>query len=204
MKQYHLALLGLALALLGASCSSTDRAAAPPAEPGRTGVVSIRGKPATLEGTTPPIGAPAPDFTAVAIDMTEKRLSDYRGKTVILSTVPSIDTAVCDRETRTFNERAASLDSDVVILTVSMDLPFAQKRWCGAEGIDRVVMLSDSKNREAGKRYGVLIRENGLLARAVFVIDAQGVVRYEEVVADVSSEPDYDAAIAAARNAGGR
>jgi thiol peroxidase len=120
---------------------------------------------------------------------------------VILSTVPSLDTPVCDKETRQFNERASALGEGAVVLTVSMDLPFAQKRWCGAAGVDRVVTLSDSKLREVGSRYGLRIRENGLLARAVTVIDAKGIVRYQQIVPDVTLEPDYDAAIAAAKAA---
>jgi thiol peroxidase len=133
--------------------------------------------------------------------MGEKRLSDWRGKVVILSTVPSLETAVCDRETREFNERASALGDGCVVLTVSMDLPFAQKRWCGAAGVERVITLSDSKRREVGDRYGVRIRENGLLARTVTVIDAGGVVRYQEIVPEVASEPNYDAAIEAAKSA---
>jgi thiol peroxidase len=161
----------------------------------------MRGKPVTLEGRPVVIGQPAPDFTAVANDMSEKKLSDWRGKTIILSTVPSLDTAVCDKETRTFNQRASDLGANTVVLTVSMDLPFAQKRWCGNAGIDRVVTLSDSKRREVGEKYGLRMAETGLLARAVTVIDPQGVVRYQQVVPEVASEPDYDAAINAAKAA---
>ena len=167
-------------------------------------MVTMKGKPLTLEGWGGvKVGEAAPPFTAVANDMSEKSLGDWKGKVVILSTVPSLDTAVCDKETRQFNERASSLGDRVVVLTVSMDLPFAQKRWCGAAGVDRVITLSDSKRREVGQHYGLRIRENGLLARAVTVIDAGGVVRYQQIVPDVTSEPDYDAAIAAAKGAGG-
>ncbi|HZW07680.1 MAG TPA: thiol peroxidase, partial [Phycisphaerales bacterium] len=133
--------------------------------------------------------------------MTDKRLSDYRGSTVILSTVPSLETAVCDKETRTFNQRAAELSDRVVILTVSMDLPMTQKKWCGAAGIDRVLTLSDYKDRQVGERYGLRIRESGLLARAVIVIDPAGIVHYQQIVPELATEPDYDAAIAAARAA---
>lgn len=171
----------------------------------RHGLVTMRGQPLTLEGTTAGavVGAPAPEFTAVANDMSEKRLSDFRGKTVILSTVPSLETAVCDAETRVFNERASSLSDQIVVLTVSMDLPFTQKKWCGAAGIDRVVTLSDSKLRQVGDRYALRIRENGLLARAVTVIGPDGMVRYQEIVSEVTKEPDYDQAIAAAQVAAG-
>lgn len=186
-----------------ASCMTSRPPSHGPVEIFRPNAVTMKGKPLTLEGTgRATVGMVAPDFTAVANDMGEKRLVDWRGKVVILSTVPSLDTAVCDRETRQFNERASGLGDGVVILTVSMDLPFAQKRWCGAAGVDRVVTLSDSKRREVGDRYGLRIRENGLLARTVTVIDASGVVRYQEIVADVTSEPNYDAAIDAAKAAG--
>lgn len=167
----------------------------------RTGVISRGGKPLTLEGSPARVGERAPEFTAVANDMADKKLSDWAGKVVILSTVPSLDTPVCDKETRQFNERASGLGDGAVVLTVSMDLPFAQKRWCGAAGVDRVVTLSDSKLREVGSRYGLRIRENGLLARAVTVIDAKGVIRYQQIVPDIAQEPDYDAAIAAAKAA---
>ena len=170
----------------------------------RTGLVTMKGNPVTLTGSPVAVGQEAPDFTAVGTDMKPRRLSDERGKVVILSAVPSIDTPVCDTETRTFNEKAASLGDDIVILTVSMDLPFAQKRWCGAHGIDRVVTISDFKDREFGSRYGLKIAENGLLARAVLVIDRDGVIQYEQIVPEVAEEPDYDAAIAAARAALGR
>ncbi len=165
----------------------------------RTELVALKGKPLTLEGKGVETGDPAPDFTAVANDMTDKRLSDYRGKTVILSTVPSLETAVCDKETRTFNERASALGANVVVITVSMDLPMTQKKWCGAAGIDRVVTLSDYKQRDVGRMYGLRIKESGLLARAVTVIGPDGVIRYQQIVPELTTEPDYDAAIAAAK-----
>ncbi len=185
-----------------ASCVTVNQTPNGPVEILRPNAVTMKGKPMTLEGTgRAVVGRPAPDFAAVANDMGEKRLSDWRGKVVILSTVPSLETAVCDRETREFNERASALGDGCVVLTVSMDLPFAQKRWCGAAGVERVITLSDSKRREVGDRYGVRIRENGLLARTVTVIDAGGVVRYQEIVPEVASEPNYDAAIEAAKSA---
>lgn len=186
------------LAVVVNGCSSSPT---PANHSGRTGIVTMRGSPLTLEGAGVRVGAQAPDFQAIATDMSAKRLSDYRGQVVILSTVPSLDTAVCDHETRTFNEKAAALPSRVVVLTVSMDLPFAQKRWCGAHGIESVVTLSDFKTREVGDRYGLRLRESGLLTRAVLVIDGEGVIRYQEIVSDVSKEPDYDAALNAARSA---
>lgn len=187
------------LALLLAGCAAQ-------APSTRADLVSLRGAPVTLADNPDalaPIGAAAPNFTAVANDMSEKTLADYRGQVVILSTVPSLDTAVCDRETRTFNERAAAL-SGVTVLTVSMDLPFAQARWCGAHGIEHVVTLSDSKLRQVGDRYGLRIEQNGLLARAVFVIDRDGVIRGRQIVPELTTEPDYDAAISVAQQLAGR
>lgn len=167
----------------------------------RTDEVTIRGKPVTLEGDSPEVGQSAPDFVAVANDMTEKRLSDYDG-TVILVTTPSLDTSVCDVQTRTFNERVADL-AGVTVLTVSMDLPFAQKRWCAAAGVENVETLSDYKRRDVAAKYGVLVRETGLLARTVWVIGPDGVIRYRQIVPEGTSEPDYDAALAAAQEAAG-
>lgn len=181
--------------LLGACASATTT------ETTRTGLVSLKGKPLTLEGKGVQVGQTAPDAVAVANDMSDRRLSEYRGKTVILSTVPSLETAVCDKETRTFNERASALGANVVVVTVSMDLPMTQKKWCGAAGIDRVVTLSDYKYRQVGADYGLRIQQTGLLARAVTVIDPKGVVTYQQIVPELATEPDYDAAINAARQA---
>lgn len=190
------------LAMLGACAGARGGEGRPTS---RLGLVTMRGNPVTLEGTSSGvrIGELAPEFTAIANDMSERSLSAYRGKAVILSTVPSLETAVCDLETRTFNERAAALGEGVVVVTVSMDLPFTQKKWCAAAGIDRVETLSDSRLRQVGDRYGLRIRENGLLTRSVTVIDGEGIVRYQEIVAEVTQEPDYDSAIAAARAASG-
>lgn len=169
----------------------------------REALVTMKGTPVTLEGASPApaVGDDAPDFAAVANDLSEKHLSDFRGKVVILSTVPSLDTKVCDAETRAFNERASALGDKFVVLTISMDLPFAQKRWCAAAGIDRVITLSDSKLRQVGDRYALRIREHGLLARAVTVIDPRGIIRYQQIVPEVATEPNYDAAISAAMGA---
>jgi thiol peroxidase len=196
--------LAVSVVALLAGCSgpvSVDGAG----EPGgkevsmQTRQVMFRGNPVTLEGSQPKVGDTAPDFIAVANDMSDKRLSDFRGKTVLLTTVPSLDTPVCDTEMRTFNERAASLPGDTVVVTVSMDLPFAQKRWCGAAGVEDVITLSDYKYREVAENYGIRLSELGLLARAVWVIGPDGVIRYRELVAEQTHEPDYDAALAAAR-----
>ena len=157
----------------------------------RQGLVSMGGNPVTLLGNELEVGDAAPDFTAVGNDLKPVRLSQFRGKVVVLAAVPSLDTPTCDLETRRFNAEAAKLGPDVVILTVSMDLPFAQKRWCGAAGVDRVVTVSDHRDASFGTAYGVLIKDLRLLARAVFVVDRQGVIRYIQLVKDVGTEPDY-------------
>jgi len=144
------------------------------------------------------VGDVAPDFKVVDNNMVTTGWEAFKGKVVIIASVPSLDTAVCDTETRRFNKEAASLEG-VTVLTISMDLPFAQARWCGAAGIDRVVTLSDHRDASFGTAYGVLIEEVRLLARAVFVVDASGVIRYAEIVPEVGREPDYNAALAAAR-----
>jgi thioredoxin-dependent peroxiredoxin len=164
----------------------------------RTGVITMRGNPLTLIGDDIKPGDRAPDFEALDNDLKPVRFSSFRGKVVIISAVPSLDTPVCDMETRRFNTEAAKLKGDIVILTISMDLPFAQKRWCGAAGVDRVVTLSDHRAAAFGNSYGVLIKELRLLARAVFVVDAEGVVRYVQLVNEVANEPDYTAVISAA------
>lgn len=165
----------------------------------QSNAVTFKGNPMTLVGEPVEVGQEAPDVTLVATDLSEKKLSDFRGKTVILSVVPSLDTSVCDTQTRRFNEEAVKLGDGVVVLTVSLDLPFAQKRWCGAAGIDRVITLSDYRDREFGPKYGLLIKELGLLSRAVLVIDPQGVVRYKQIVPEVAQEPDYQDVLAAVK-----
>jgi thiol peroxidase len=148
-------------------------------------------KSATLLGNEVKVGDAAPDFTAVGNDLKPVRLSQFKGKVVAIAAVPSLDTPTCDIETRRFNAEAAKLGPDVVILTVSMDLPFAQKRWCGAAGIDKVITVSDHRDASFGTGYGVLLKDLRLLARAVFVVDRQGVIRYIQLVKDVGTEPDY-------------
>jgi thioredoxin-dependent peroxiredoxin len=157
----------------------------------RTGLVMLGGKDATLLGNEVKVGDTAPDFAAVGNDMKPVRLSQFKGKVVVVASVPSLDTPTCDIETRRFNAEAAKLAPDVIILTVSMDLPFAQKRWCGAAGIDRVITVSDHRDAAFGIAYGVLIKDLRLLARSVFVVDRQGTVRYIQLVKDTGSEPDY-------------
>jgi len=167
----------------------------------RAQAVTLKGNPKTLLGPELKVGDPAPDFSLVAGDMSAKTLKDYAGKVKIISVVPSIDTPVCQTETRNFNTHAASLGDDVVILTVSVDTPMAQKRFCAAEGIEQVHMLSDFKDHAFGPAYGVRIKEVGLLAREVIVVDKNDKVTYVQLVKEVADEPDYDAAIAAAKAA---
>src|SRR6266568_7925680 len=145
------------------------------------------------------VGEKAPAFRVVDNGMAAVTLADFQGKVKIISAVPSLDTPVCDMETRRFNQEAATLPDKVAVLTISMDLPFAQKRWCGAAGIDKVRTLSDYRERSFGLGYGVLIKELLLLTRAVFVVDAAGIIRYIQIVPEVTGEPDYAAAIAAAK-----
>ena len=133
----------------------------------RTGIVTMRGNSITLVGRELKVGDRAPDFEVIGNDLSPVRFSSYRGKISIISSIPSLDTPVCDMEARRFNQEAENLGSDTVVLTISMDLPFAQKRWCGAAGVNTVVTLSDHRAAEFGTAYGVLIKELRLLARAV-------------------------------------
>lgn len=161
----------------------------------KTGLVTMRGKPLTLMGNSLKVGDKAPDFEVTDNDLKPVGLSSFSGKICVISSVPSLDTPVCDIETRRFNKEAAGLGNDVVILTVSMDLPFAQKRWCGAAGVEKVITLSDYKNASFGAAYGVLIKELKLLARAVFVVDKKGIIQYIQIVKEIADEPDYAAVI---------
>lgn len=165
----------------------------------RTGLVTIFGNPLTLLGNPVAVGQKAPDFTVLDNDLAPKTLADYKGKVLIIAAVPSLDTPVCDMETRRFNTEASKLGENVAVLTISMDLPFAQKRWCAAAGIDRVATLSDHRDGSFGMAYGILIKELRLLARTVFVVDRDGTVKYMEMLPEVTKEPDYDAALAAAK-----
>lgn len=163
----------------------------------RSGAVTMKSNPLTLLGPELKVGDKAPEFSVLDNDLSPVTLSAYSGKVCIISSVPSLDTPVCDMETRRFNQEAANFGDDVVILTISMDLPFAQKRWCGAAGVDRVVTLSDHRDASFGSAYGVLIKELRLLARCVFVIDKEGVIRYVQLVKEVTQEPDYEAVLKA-------
>lgn len=156
-----------------------------------------------LNGNPVSVGDTAPDFTGTGLDLGDAKLSDYKGKVVVLSTVPSLDTGICDLQTKRLNKEAA--DNDFVVLTVSCDLPFAQKRWCGATDSEAVVCVSDFKQRTFGKTYGLEMADGPLatlIARSVSVIDKDGKVVYHELVPEITQEPDYDAAIAAAKAAG--
>ena len=163
----------------------------------RAGLVTMKGRPVVLVGREIRVGDKAPDFEAVDADMNPFKLSSLKGKPVLILSVPSLDTPVCDVETRKFNEEAVKL-AGVSVLAISMDLPFAQKRWCAAAGIAGVKTLSDYRNADFGKKYGVLIEDLRLLARAVFVVDGGGIVRHVEIVKEIASEPDYAAALKAA------
>jgi thioredoxin-dependent peroxiredoxin len=158
----------------------------------RKGIITMRGNPLTLVGNEVKVGDTAPDFVVLDNNLSPVNLSSFRGKTCIISSVPSLDTPVCDTETRRFNEEAGRLNPDLVILTISMDLPFAQKRWCASAGVNRVQTLSDHRDASFGMAYGVLIKELRLLARAVFLVDPKGIIRYIQLVKEVSKEPDYD------------
>ncbi len=165
----------------------------------RTGEITFQGNPLTLIGTEINVGDAVTDVTLLANDLSPTQLSSYKGKVCVISVVPSLDTPVCDMQTRKFNQEAGNLGEDVVILTVSMDLPFAQSRWCGAAGVEKVVTLSDHREAAFGEAFGLLIKELRLLARAVLVVDKDGTVRYVQLVKEVTEEPDYNAVIEAVK-----
>ncbi|MCA1988413.1 MAG: thiol peroxidase [Desulfarculus sp.] len=167
----------------------------------RKGLVTIHGNPLTLVGQEVKVGDQAPDFAVLDNDLNPKSLKDYAGKVLIISAVPSLDTPICDLETRRFNSEAGSLGPEVQILTISMDLPFAQKRWCGAAGVDKLQTLSDHREASFGLAYGVLLKELRLLARAVFVVNRAGQVTYLQLVPEVTNEPDYEAVLQAVKAA---
>jgi thiol peroxidase len=162
--------------------------------------VTFKEKPVTLLGSQVKVGDQAPDFKVLANDMSEVTLADSKGSVRLIAAVPSVDTGVCDAEVRRFNEEASKL-GNVKVLTISVDLPFAQKRWCGAAGVENVQTLSDHRDLSFGKAYGVAIEELRLLARSVFVIDSSDKITYVEYVDEVTSHPNYEAAIEAAKAA---
>jgi thiol peroxidase len=163
----------------------------------RSAAVSMHGNPLTLIGKELSVGDSAPDLKLLDNDLNPIKLSSFQGKVCVISSVPSLDTPVCDMETRRFNEAAGQLGDDVVILTVSVDLPFAQKRWCGAAGVENVVTLSDHRDTVFGTAFGVLIKELRLLGRSIFILDRNGIIRYIQNVKELSEEPNYDAVLEA-------
>ena len=165
----------------------------------RKGLVTMKGKPLTLVGNEVRVGDVMPDCEVVGKDLTPVKLSSFRGKVCIISSFPSLDTSVCDIMTRRFNEEAVALGEDVVVLAISMDLPFAQNRWCIAADVKNVNIFSDHRTASFGQAYGVLIKDLRLLARAVFVVDKKGIVRYMQIVDELTHEPDYESALQVVR-----
>jgi len=165
----------------------------------RQGAVTFRGNPMTLIGPELKVGDKAPDFTVVDNGLNPVKLADTAGKIRLITAVPSLDTPTCDTMTRQFNQQAAELPEKVAVCTISCDLPFAQARWCGNAGIDRVQTLSDYQSRDFGQKYGLLIKELQLLARCVLVVDAQDTIRYVQLVKEIAEEPDYADALQAVR-----
>lgn len=161
--------------------------------------VTFQGTPLTLTGAAVNTGDPVPDFTVLANDLSPVSAGSLKGTVTILLAVPSLDTPVCDAETRRFNLEAASLGDNVAIHCVSMDLPFAQARWCGIADIDNLQTVSDHRDASFGLAFGILIQELRLLARAVFIIDADGIIRYKEIVPELTNEPDYEAVLQAVK-----
>lgn len=165
----------------------------------RAEATTLMGKPMTLLGPELKAGDAAPDFQVVDAGMQPMSLKETQGKARIFSVIPSLDTPVCDAQTKRFNEEAAKLP-DVDIYTISMDLPFAQKRWCGAFGVDKVKMLSDHKDGSFGQAYGTLIKDLRIESRAIFVVGSDDKIKYAEYVKEVADHPDYEAALKAAHS----
>ena len=161
----------------------------------RKGVLTVKGNPVTLIGEEIKVGQQAPDFKVLNPDLNEISLEKYKNKLKLIATVPSLDTPICDLEIKRFNDEAAQISKDIVIIFISMDLPFAQKRFCQAYDIKKVKTFSDHKEGDFGIKYGVLIKESRLLSRAIFIIDKDGIVRYVEYVKELASHPDYEAAL---------
>ncbi len=161
--------------------------------------VTFKGNPVTLLGKETKVNDKAVDFKVLNNNLEPVKLSDFEGKVKILSLFPSIDTGICSKQNHVFNEKAANLSDDIVILAISNDLPFALKRFCGAEGIDNLITLSDHKDLDFSSRYGFLIEELRLIARGVIVIDKENIVKYVEYVPEIGEEPDYESAINAAK-----
>ncbi len=165
----------------------------------RTAAITFKGTPLTLLGPEKTVGDIAPAFCVLDGNLDEVCLSAYKSKVCLISVVPSLDTPVCEMQTRRFNQEAANLPDTVALLTISMDLPFAQSRFCSVAGIDRLRVLSDHRKAAFGEAYGILIKELRLLSRGIFVIDAQGIIKYVEYVKEITEHPDYDTALDAVR-----
>jgi thiol peroxidase len=161
----------------------------------RQGIVTFKGNPLTLIGSELKIGDKASDFTVLDGDLKEVRLKDFSGKIRIISVTPSLDTPVCDMQARKFNQEATNLPDDIVVLNISMDLPFAISRFCATAGIDRVKAFSDHRDASFGSAYGVLIKELRLLSRSIFIVDKDDVIKFVEIVPELTNEPDYDKAL---------
>jgi thiol peroxidase len=163
----------------------------------RTGAATFKGNPITLIGPEIKVGDKAPDFKVNKNLVEQVSLHEYDGKIKLISVVPSLDTGTCDAQTRRFNVEAGKLGDKVTVLTISVDLPFAQARWCGAAGVEHVVTLSDYKDRSFGEAYGVYIKELGLLMRSIFIVDANNTVQYVEYLSEMTNPPDFDKALEA-------
>jgi thiol peroxidase len=159
--------------------------------------ITFQGKPLSLAGNAPNVGSPAPLFTVTSQDMKNVTLSDFKGKIKLISTFPSLDTPVCDLQVKEFNKRSAGMSADVAVIGISKDLPFAQKRFCSENGIKNETVLSDYKASSFGLAYGMLIDGLMLLARSVIIIDKDDVLRYVQIVPELTKPPDYDAALKA-------
>ena len=186
--------MSLGISSVPVYASANSRKAAPEE---RSGVITMQGKPVTLVGPEIKIGQKAPDAMVQGMDLSDVKLSDFKGKVRLICSVPSIDTPVCDIEIHRFNQEASEAASGAEIIFISMDLPFAQKRFCAATGIDNVKTFSDHRYADFGKNYGVLIKDLRLLARAIFIIDKDDIVRYVAYVKDVGAQPDYAAVLKA-------
>ena len=167
----------------------------------RPGGATLGGNEFTLIGDELKVGDKAPDFSVLSSDLSAVSLDSYKSMVKVICAVPSLDTPTCDTEIRRFNQEAAGLDDNIAVLTISVDLPFAQGRWCGDAGVENVTALSDHRDTSFGEAYGALIKELRLLTRAVFVVDADNIIRHVEYVMEISGEPDYDTALNAARAA---
>ncbi|PCH95164.1 MAG: lipid hydroperoxide peroxidase [Gammaproteobacteria bacterium] len=163
-------------------------------------LVKANNKYVTLLGTQVAVNDQAPNFKVVDKNFSPVQLSDFKGQTILISVVPSLDTGVCSIQTKRFNDEAAKLPKNITLLTISNDLPFAQKRFCKVEGVDQIKVLSDSVWRNFGESYGLIIKNMGLLTRAIFIIDNHGKVKYKELVANISEHPDYESALTAVKN----